>query len=95
MTMRASCSIVISLTIAICQLPAQNTGEDAWRPPIESRLKAIYEQGEFRPKGFAAEWLPDSSGFAMVEVDPQTNRSSRRVYDVRTGELAEQTLHIF
>ena len=89
MTVRASCSIVISLTIAICQLPAQTTGDDAWRLPTESRLKAIYEQGEFRSKGFAAEWLPDSSGYAMVEVDPQTNRSSRRVYDVRTGEPAE------
>jgi dipeptidyl-peptidase 4 len=89
MTMRTSCSIIISLMLAVCQLRAEAPRDDAWWQPTESRLKAIYERGEFRPRDFPAEWLPDSSGYVVVEVDPRTNQSSRRVYDVRTGERAE------
>jgi dipeptidyl-peptidase 4 len=89
MIMRAAYSILIVLAIANCQLPAQAPKEAAWWQPTEARLKAIYENGDFRPRGFSAEWLPDSSGYVVVETDPETNRSSRRVYDVRTGELAE------
>ncbi len=89
MTLRAFYSIVLSLTIAACQLPAQTALEDAWRQPTESRLKAIYEEGAFRSQDVSREWLTDSSGFVVAEADPQTNRSFRQVYDVRTGEPFE------
>lgn len=97
--MRAACSIVLSLLTVACPLLAQSPNgllaqppserigrDDAWRPATEDRLKAIYDRGEFRAKGFSAEWLPDSSGYVVAEVDPETNRSIRRVHDVRTGE---------
>jgi dipeptidyl-peptidase-4 len=33
----------------------------------EQRLRAIYEHGAFRPRGFGGEWLPDSSGYTISE----------------------------
>ncbi|MCZ6792066.1 MAG: hypothetical protein O7J95_00460, partial [Planctomycetota bacterium] len=36
----------------------------------QSRLRAIYERGEFRAKRFRANWLADSSGYTVVEQVP-------------------------
>lgn len=36
----------------------------------ESRLRAIYDRGEFRAKGFRADWLPDSTGYTVLEPVP-------------------------
>ncbi len=55
----------------------------------ESRLKGIYERGEFRPRMFQAEWLPDSSGYTVQELNPKTDERIRASYDVRTGERTE------
>lgn len=33
----------------------------------EARLRAIYERGEFNAKGFRGAWLPDGSGFTVLE----------------------------
>ena len=58
---------------------------DAWRPTVESRLKDIYESGNFGVRPFQGEWLPDSSGYTVRERDPETNREVTASYDVRTG----------
>ena len=55
----------------------------------ESRLKGIYERGEFRPRMFQAEWMPDSSGYTIQERDAKTDKIIRASYDVRTGERTE------
>ena len=57
----------------------------------ESRLKGIYERGEFRPRMFQAEWMPDSSGYTIQERDAKTDKIIRATYDVRTGERTEPT----
>ena len=36
----------------------------------ESRLRAIYDRNEFRAKQFRADWLPDSSGYTVMEPGP-------------------------
>ncbi len=81
-------SAVISLTIATCHAQDQPSN-DSWQKETESRLKAIYERGEFRPVKFQAEWLSDSSGYTVLERDPQTDMTIRVSYDVRTGDRAE------
>lgn len=52
----------------------------------ETRLRAVYERNEFRPKRFQAEWLPDSSGYIVSEPAPDGNGEARVQYDVATGK---------
>jgi len=52
----------------------------------ESRIRAIYERGEFRPKVFRAEWLPDSSGYMVREHPAGSSEPVLASYDVATGE---------
>lgn len=51
----------------------------------ESRFRAIYERDAFRPKRFQAEWLPDSSGYTVLETTPGAKESVRARYDVVSG----------
>jgi dipeptidyl-peptidase 4 len=51
----------------------------------EPRVRAIYERGEFRAKGFRAEWLPDSSGYTVRERPTGSKESVLVEYDVATG----------
>lgn len=48
----------------------------------EARLKAIYEQGVFRPTPAGGEWLPDSSGYRVRES---------AIVDARTGQRRAPT----
>ena len=52
----------------------------------ESRLRAIYERGEYRAKRFSADWLPDSSGYTVIEPVPGSNERVRVRYEASTGE---------
>jgi dipeptidyl-peptidase-4 len=52
----------------------------------ESRLRAIYEQGEFRAKLFHAEWLSDGSGYTVLEPAPGANEQLLVRYDAASGE---------
>jgi dipeptidyl-peptidase-4 len=53
---------------------------------ITPRLRAIYEQGEFRAKHFPGEWLPDSSGYTIVETEGGTKKRVPVFYDAATGD---------
>lgn len=69
---------------ALCHLrdlPAQET----WYATAESRLKAIYERGEFRAKAFRPTWLSDSSGFVVEEPGPASGKQAQWFHDVTTG----------
>ncbi len=52
----------------------------------ESRFRAIYDRDEFRPKRFQAEWLPDSSGYTVLEPVPGEKEPVRALYDVASGQ---------
>jgi dipeptidyl-peptidase-4 len=52
----------------------------------ESRLRAIYERDEFRPRRFRANWLPDSSGYTVREPVPESEERVLVRYDVATGK---------
>lgn len=82
------CACLPALLAAVASVtpaPAQTSRGSSWQPETEQRLKAIYEQGAFRPRTVGAEWLPDSSGYRLDESDPQ--RST--MVDVRTGQRRE------
>ena len=77
------CGVVFLAVMGLGHAIAQETG---WQQETESRLRAIYERGEFRARKFQAEWLPDSSGYTVRERDPKTNEPIQTRYDVRTGK---------
>ena len=64
-------------------------GQDAEDPILEkaeSRLRAIYEHGEFRAKRFRADWLPDGSGYTVSEQVPGTKEPVLVQYDAASGK---------
>jgi dipeptidyl-peptidase-4 len=58
---------------------------------VDSRLKAIYERGEFRGHKPRVEWFSDSTGYAVWERDPKTNSSVPVGYDLQSGNRVELT----
>jgi len=46
--------------------------QDSLLEKAEERVRAIYERGEFRARGFRADWLADSSGYTRFEPVPGT-----------------------
>jgi dipeptidyl-peptidase 4 len=75
----------IAAAIAVSDVRGQ-TSQDALLNQAESRLRAIYERDEFRPRRFQAEWLPDSSGYTVLESAPDTEGKVRVRYDVASGK---------
>jgi dipeptidyl-peptidase 4 len=53
------------------------------------RLRAIYESNEFAVRSFTANWLPDASGYLMLETIPGTGRQVLAGYDVVSGQRTE------
>lgn len=72
-----------------CTLLGQQPSTETLLREAEPRFRAIYERREFRPKGFRAEWLEDSSGYLVQEADPDSQQRIQVAYDVRTGEKLE------
>ena len=52
----------------------------------ESRLRAIYERGEFRAKGFSADWLADSSAYTVLEAVSGADERVLVRYDAASGK---------
>jgi dipeptidyl-peptidase-4 len=52
----------------------------------ESRLRRIYDQGEFRAKRFRADWLPDSSGYTVMETSPGADDQVLVRYGAASGK---------
>ncbi|MHB0958707.1 MAG: S9 family peptidase [Pirellulaceae bacterium] len=51
----------------------------------ESRLRAIYDRNEFRAKRFRADWLPDSTGYTVIEPAPDGKEQVLARYDAASG----------
>ena len=62
------------------------TAHEALLKQAESRLRAIYDRDEFRPRRFQADWLPDSSGYTVLESAPDAKEQVRARYDVASGK---------
>lgn len=74
------------VTVAAGELRAQTDREPTWQGKAESRLKGIYERGEFRAKVFRPDWLSDGSGFLVGEMGSGGEKEVTWFYDVKTGE---------
>ncbi len=87
---RLAISLALALATTIVpvadDLAAQNTNDSRWQSHAESRLKAIYDRGDFRAKIHRPTWLSNSSGFVLEEVDPDTKKPAQWFYEVRSGE---------
>lgn len=63
---------------------------DAWRNgSTESRLKSIYDSGEYSPARFASEWWADSEGYTVDERDPKTGQAIKLHYNSSSGERVD------
>jgi len=71
--------------------PAADTGtEDRARllAQVEPRLKAIYDSNEFSVRSFRATWLPDGSGYLMLEKAANAPESEIVGYDADGSKRA-------
>jgi len=86
-TIVPSCFLVIGIvgTIAAPDIGAQ-TSRERMLNEAESRLRAIYNRGEFRPKRFRADWLSDSSGYTVLESVPDAKERVPVRYGARSGK---------
>ena len=52
----------------------------------EARLKAVYERRELDPKSFRGVWLPDGTGYTMLESAAGTGPRELVKYDAASGQ---------
>ncbi len=83
---RVGLGLFTSLLIEVSQATSRSPGNTPWQEETREKLERIYEQGEYRPRTLRAVWLPDSTGYAIVERDPESGHEVQIAYDVRTGE---------
>jgi len=84
-------SIGLVLTFALLLIRCQeavekkpSNNQDVVPAEAEARLRAIFEREEFDAMTFRATWLPDGSGYTVMELVSGTNLRVR--YDIVTGE---------
>lgn len=82
-----SCILLAGIvaTVTVSDARSQTAHHDLLNQ-AETRLRAIYDRDEFRPKRFQAEWLPDSSGYTVLESAPDAKKQVRVRYDVAGGK---------
>ncbi len=81
------CVLLVGLlgTIAASETHAERVPERTLER-AESRLRAIYDRDEFRAKRFRADWLPDSSGYTVLESVPDGKEQVLVRYDAASGK---------
>lgn len=85
---RSSCFILAGVLAAIVLADARGQtarSHDDLLQHAESRFRAIYERNEYRPRPFQAEWLPDSSGYTLLEPASGAENQVRARYDTASG----------
>jgi len=55
-------------------------------PVIESKLRAIFEGGEFNARIFRGEWYPDGSAYTVLEKNPKEIGIELARYEIVTGK---------
>jgi len=77
--------VCIVCIVAVPDIRGQDSKELILKE-AESRLRAVYERREFRAKRFRADWLPDGSGYTVLE--PVAGKDKRVLvrYDTTSGK---------
>ena len=73
-------NIIIGISGALAQTSYSTSVPDE---TIE-RLREIYQEGAFSPKVFRATWLPDGSGYLVLENTPENNEQRNNKYSLAT-----------
>ncbi len=83
----ASCFLLIGIfgTVATSDVHAQTSQTQALKE-AESRLRAIYDRSEFRPKRFRGDWLSDSSGYTVRGSSADGSGQVLVRYDLPSGK---------
>ncbi len=81
---------LLFLSVGVVHLNAQQLPKSWVNGTTETRLKAIYENEQYRAKEFRARWLNDSAGYSVEQRDSETKKLVTKFYDVRTGEPTER-----
>ncbi len=71
---------VLGIAVLTINISAQIPAE------AETRLRAIYEQGEFDAKSFRATWLPNGTGYTVLETISGAEERAIVRYDAASGE---------
>lgn len=87
--MKATLYATLIVILAAGPGTAEDESMDDLLKSIEPRLRAIYEDGEFRSKQFKGEWHPNGKGFTVMEAVPGNEKLVPVFYDVETGERKE------
>jgi len=86
-------SIITACIVSAClfgmpaspDINAQDSDEKIFEK-AETRLRAIYEKGEYRAQRFRGEWLPDGSSYRVRESVPGKSEGVLVKYDAASGE---------
>jgi dipeptidyl-peptidase-4 len=77
----------VGIVCAITVLDGRaETSRELLMTKAEPRLRAIYDDGAFRPNRFRGNWLSDSSGYTVRESVPESEKQVRVKYDCATGK---------
>ncbi len=79
----ACVAIVCAMTASECQA---KTSRALLLEKAEPRLRAIYDDGAFRPDRFRGNWLSDSSGYTVRESVSGSEKQVRVQYECATGK---------
>jgi dipeptidyl-peptidase-4 len=86
---RVGLGLAIAFLVISCQKTVEkksSNNQNVVPAEAQVRMRAIFERGEFDAKTFTATWLPDGSGYTVMEFDSGTNAHVRVGYDVVSGE---------
>jgi dipeptidyl-peptidase-4 len=85
---RCAATVLIAAALSLPSFADNSAAEarDRLLAQAEPRLKAIYEFGEFRMRSFQATWLPDSSGYLMLETPEGASVPEIAHYDSASGQ---------
>ena len=77
-------SILFITFFGVSNIFGQNTKKQVLNKS-ESRLRSIYDRNEFRAKRFHANWLPDGSGYTVLEPDNDPQKQILVRYEIVKG----------
>jgi len=77
--------VCIVCIVAVPNIRGQDSKEQILKE-AESRLRAVYERGEFRAKRFRADWLTDGSGYTVMEPVSGKKEQVLVRYDAASGK---------
>jgi dipeptidyl-peptidase-4 len=83
--------LTIYIAISVQNTFGQSGNQPTWQSYAEPRIKSIYDRGDFRAKAFRPQWLEDSSGFLVEDVDPAATTQTTWLYHAQTGERRTAT----